>query len=463
MSVTIEHKDYEKFKPLWQKCRDAAAGEDQVHEKTTEYLPMLADEKKEDYSLRLMMTPFFNATWRTIIGLRGMMFRKSPKVVVPDSMLEDLKNIDGTGKTLHSFVQEIALEALTVGRVGVLVDYPEIPESLTQADLVQRGIRTTAKQYKAESIINWRTQIQNGITSLSMVTLKETATKPGKDEYEEEEITQYRVLDLFGGVNYRQRVFELDEKQNEVLISETFPKMNGAPLNYIPFVFVGVDTSLPDPEIPPLIDLVNTNFHHYRQSSGYERGCFISGLPTLNVYGNSDDEKKIYIGGTVANSFPSPETRVEFTEVRSEFNALVKNLDKKEQQMAVLGARMLESQKAGVESADALARRQSGEESILSDMAVTISQGVTQFLKWFADWQGYDSTEISYELNKDFLAFQMSPQLVTALFQLQQGSAMSSEALFDNLKRGGFYPEGTTFEEEFARIENNPVGINTVM
>jgi hypothetical protein len=209
-----------------------------------------------------------------------------------------------------------------------------------------------------------------------------------------------------------------------------------------------------DISAPPLIDLVSVNFKHYAQGSAYERGCFFSGLPTLFITGYQPEENnKIYLGGNMANVLPQPDAKAYFVEVGSEFNALRTNLQDKKAEMATLGARMLESQKAGVESAEALARRQNGEESLLSDIAQTISAKMTRALTWLAEWQGI-TDEVKFELNRDFLPLAMSGQDIQALVSAWQQGAISNVTLFNNLKAGEIIDADVSFDEEQERINS---------
>lgn len=456
MSVKSQHADYSAMVSRWKQCRDAAEGEHAVHEAGELYLPKLSEEKPESYALRRAMTPFFGATWRTISGLRGMMFRKPPVVDVPAALDEVIKDIDLAGTTLQGLAQDVAIEALTVGRVGLMVDYPlEATPGMTKLDADRLKLRTSIAMYKTESIINWREKRVNGSAVLSMVVLKENAELPADNEFEIVIEERYRVLDLLDG-KYRQRVFKVDKNgRDEQIGDDVFPLMNNKPLDYIPFVFIGVDCIGPKVEAPPLIDLVTMNFKHYGQATSYERGCFFSGLPTLFVTGHNSDDTKIYIGGSLANVLPQPDAKAYFVEVQSEFNALRTNLQDKQQAMAVLGARMLESQKAGVESGDAIARRQTGEESLLSCMSQTISMGVTVALKWLAAWESADG-DVKVELNRDFLPASMDAQMLTALVGAWQSGAISQNSLFYMLKQGEIIEDGIDFEEEQGRIDTAP-------
>lgn len=435
MPVNTKHAEYDET--TWRMCRDASGGEKYVHAAGTLYLPKLAEEKDEDYKARRKRTPFFNATFRTISGLVGMLFRKPPQLVAPQT-----EDIDGAGTQFDTFAYSVSTECMTVGRCGVLVDYSgNVPEGSTRAEAEATGARPIMAMYRRESIINWRYTR----SVLSMVVLCEHAEIPGKDEFEVKTEERYRVLDLAEGF-YRQRVFRIDERGNEQLLEETFPTMNGQRMSYIPFEFVGDDGE------PPLIDLVTMNLHHYSVGADYEHGCHFSGLPTLFISGFQGDSK-IYIGGPTANALPDPTSRAYFVETTSDFAALRTNLEDKKSQMAVLGARMLETQRDGVEAAETTAQHRKGEESQLSAMAQSISRSLRKVLQWYADWWG-QSREVEFEINRDFLPIRMGAQELTALVGAWQSGAISGDTLHQNLQRGEIVAPDVTYEDEQARIGN---------
>ena len=65
-------------------------------------------------------------------------------------------------------------------------------------------------------------------------------------------------------------------------------------------------------------------------------------------------------------------------------------MDRDEQLMAVLGSRMLEAQKRVGETAAAIELRQSGENCVLSGVSLSVSDSLTQVLRWVYWW---NSTE----------------------------------------------------------------------
>lgn len=458
MSVDTQHPQYQKMAPIWQKCRDAAEGEDVIHERGVAYLPKLHQEKEADYQARKSRAPFFNATWRTISGMKGLIFRKEPVAELPSVVSVYAENIDLTGRPLDVFAQAVTEDMLTEGRCGLLVDYPPMPlddngEAISVAQAEAMGLRPYVSKYSAAAIINWKTARINNVLKTVLVVLEEDEEVAGENQFEYKTRKRYRVLDLTAS-GYRQRVIVKDNEGADLVISETFPRMRGQAMTEIPFVFIGVDDLSPEIDSPPLLDLVNMNLHHYTVGADYEHGCHFSGLPTLFIFGmQPDDQNPIYIGGAAANVIPSPDGHAEYAEVTQGFDALRQNLDGKKAEMAILGARMLETQRASVESSETQKQRVNGEMSVLAALANVISTAITKALMVMADWAGA-AGEVEYELNTDFVPEGMSAQELTALVSAWQAGAISSQVLFENLKRGEIIDGDDEFEDEQERINS---------
>lgn len=469
MSVQFQHPLYDKHLPKWRRCRDAAEGQDAVHEAGGEYLPKLKDQTDDDYKAYRNRAVFFNATWRTISGLVGMLFRKPPKVEAPGITAALLETVTSDGQPFDIFARGVVEECLKVGRVGVLVDYPVVDTTqMTQADAELMNLRPTLATYQAENIINWRQAVIANVQVLTMVVLVETDEEV-VDEFESKQVKQYRVLDLTEvkgedgstALAYRIRIFRINEqtKAEQQVGEDVFPLMGGAYIPFIPFYFLASDDTCVEPDDPPLIDLVDLNLSHYRTTADYEHGCHFTGLPTGYIAGYSKQEgEKIYLGSQAMLIFPDPNVTVGFLEFSGNgLSSLRENLDRKEAQMIVLGARMLEQQKKAVESAEAAGIHRAGENSILADVAKAISLGLTAAMQTFSDWAGA-SGEVTVELNRDFFPRPMSPQELSSLVLSWQQGAISPQTLFENLQDGQIIADGVTFEEEQERINNQIMG-----
>ena len=458
--VRTQHPAYAGTSDKWKRCRDVSGGRDAVHAAGEHYLPRLKDQENSEYAAYVTRATFYNASWRTIAGLNGMLFRKPPKIDAPETVKPLFDDVTLGGVSLHILAQTAAEECLTVGRAGLLVDYPSTGEQvLTAADAALLNLRPTICLYKAESIINWRQRVIANASVLSLVVLVENQIVKD-DGFRAVTETRYRVLDLDPAGAYRVRIFRINEKTNEdeQVGGDVYPLMSGKALNYIPFAFIGPDDTTPEVDDPPLIDLVDMNLAHYRVSADYEAGCHFAGLPTpvISGYTKETADEKLYVGSSAAWIFPDPSAKAVYLEFTGQgLKSLETNLEKKEQQMAVLGARMLEALKRGVESAQTASIHRVGEESVLSAISQSVSIGMTKALGWFAQWAGAKG-EAAITLNRDFFPTPLTDAMLTALIAGWQSGAYSYATLFANLKAGEVVDVDATPEDEQAAIDAQP-------
>lgn len=469
--VRTKHKDYEKHALKWERCRDAMNGQDAVHAAGVKYLPQLKEQSNSDYASYKKRACWYNASWRTTAGLVGMMFRKPPKENgIPDKVNEYLKNVNLCGSDLTAFVKNVANDVLEIGRIGLLTDHPVMPVvegggEMTQAQADEAGLRPTIQSYDGECIINWKYRNISNQTMLCLVVLEEDAAlEKQDDEFSHKTEKHYRVLDLDANDEYRVRVFRINEKdQDEQVGNDIWPMMNGKRLDEIPFVFIGPDGNEGECEEPPLIDLVDVNFSHYRVTADYEHGVHFSALPTFFISGYQPikDAKgvaeKIYLGSQAAICLPDPGAKAGFAEITGDFKAHRENLDAKKQEMATLGARMLaDSSTRQVETFGATAIKHVAENSILASIAIAISKGVKKSLIWFCEWSNAPAPNLDYDINRDYLPVQMDGPTLTAIMSAWQGGMLSEAEMFDLLKRGDVVEATKTLEEHQGEIDSAP-------
>jgi hypothetical protein len=463
--VKTRHRDFGTYANKWQRVRDVISGQEAMHNAGVRYLPMLADQKPEAYQSYLRRTTFYNASFRTVSGFNGMLFRKPPTIETDDTLQILLDDVTMSGVPFETFVENICFENLTVSRVGILVDHPvqftnADGTTPTVAQIEQANIRPSMLMYKAESIINWKFSFIKNKNVLTQVRLLEHA-EIAKNEFESEMQVNIKVLDLVDG-KYRMRVFK--EESEEQIGEDVYPLMNGKNLDFIPFYLIspsGIEGHL---EEPIFIDLFDLNIQHYRVSADYEHGSHMTGLPTPYIcgYQNTFDQTGVikpadfYIGSSVAWVFADPQTKVGFLEFTGTgLTALEANLTRKEAQMAAIGARMLAPEKSGVEAAETLSMRHSGENSILSAIANACSLGIMKALETFAAWAG-SKGKIKFEINREFLPIGVDGRTLTAWVGLVQAGMLSKESAFDLMKRGEMIDEELSYEDEQARIDSQP-------
>jgi hypothetical protein len=453
MPIDTRHHSYDAYAEKWKRARVASSGQDAAHKASTDYLPKLKDQTDDDYKAYVQRASYFNATGRTIDGLVGMVFRKEPEVEQSgiDGIIDD---VDLQGNSLNSFAQHILREIITVDRFGVLVEYPSVTASpSTQADALALNLRPYATHYPTESIINWKVERINNVMQPTLIVLQEQA-EVSDDGYEVELIDQLRELRLINGV-YVQRIWQKNAKDKKyVQVSgDIIPLMNNAPLSFIPFFAFGADENTLALHDSPILPIADLNLAHYRVTADYEHGCHFTGLPMLFLSGlNTVDENgknmPIYVGSQQAIIAPNPDSKAQFIEFTGQgLGALEKNLDRKEKQMAVLGARMLEQQKSGVEAANTLQMRSNGENSTLASIAKLIADQLSNMLMFMAAWAG-SQQDVTVTLNTDYLPVNMTPEQLNSLIAAWQAGAISKPTLFKNLQRGEVVSDGTSFDDE---------------
>lgn len=453
MPVNSQHEQYSEMLPLWQRCEDAIEGQSAVHDAGKKYLPALKDQTTDDYNAYKLRACFFNASGRTLDGLVGMVFRKPPVIDIPESMQAIIDDIDLAGTSLQTFSNLITREVLMTGRVGLLVEYPVVnAQPKNQAEASRQNLRPYVSTYEAETIINWRIARVNNVSQPVMIALTEeyTVTDDGFDAKCEEQI---RVLSLEQG--YVQRIYRKNDKKEWILFEEIIPLKNGARLDFIPFFLFGAQTNSFDEQMPVLLDLVDLNLAHYRVTADYEHGCHFAGLPTAVITGyEARENEKLYIGSATAWVFNNADADAKFLEFTGQgLGALENNLDRKEKQMAAIGARMLEQQKNGVEAENTLRIRSAGENSVLASIANLISQQLSNVLTFMAEWEGINGP-VSIQLNTDYIPVSMTAQELTALVASWQGGAISKQTLFNNLQRGEIISGDTNYDDEEELIGN---------
>ena len=472
MAVDSTNPVYDELTPLWTAVRDAAAGERAVKDKGEDYLPSLGGQDATEYAAFKARASFFNATGRTVDGLSGMVFRKPPEQEFPEGMNAFMEDVTLGGMDFQGFAETLTEEVLVVGRTGILVDFPRVETGgFTQAEADRMNLRPFWSLYKTEAIIDWRVGQVGNKTVLTQVRLLETASEP-EDEFTDREVEQIRVLDLDGELLYRQRLYrrkELEGQRGKSRMEwvqfgdDILPSMNSKRLDFIPFIFTGPRDCTPHCCKPPLIDLADKNLDHYRMDADYKHSLhFIAAGSTRWVKGVSEDEINSgnfdSVGPTALLASTSAEAEFGISEPSGQgIPAQRLALQDAEQQMAVLGARMLSPDKKQAEAAETAAIHRQGEASVLASLAMAVSIALTKALEIARDWTGLKG-EVVVKLNTDYTAQGMSSADLIALTKALQDGGISQLSYIEALQRGEVLRADLDAEEEIERLLQDQFG-----
>ena len=486
MPANSTHHDYDASLPTWLRARDVIAGEDAVKAGGTKYLPRLDSQSDNEYLGYKSRACFFNATSRTCDGFLGLLFRRDPEVKLPDrhagvggALRVFTDDVDLMGTSLFTFCKGVTGEVLALGRCGTLIDWEGGSES-----------RAYVVRYQAEDILNWQTQRINGRNVVTLIALREVLADGHQtdDPFVVKQIETVRVLKLEsqadGSTRYVVEIWQqetktktgrrgsnaLPGKKSEWTLTETrVPLRLGKPLPLIPFVFHGPRNALPDVDKMPLADIICVNLDHYRLDADYKHGLHFTALPTAWVSG-FDKTSELRIGSSTAWVAEAPGAVAGFLEFKGHGLSTFENAQNRDERlMAVLGSRMLEDTKRVGETADAIELRQAGENSILMTLALSVSDSISQVLRWVYWWNSTEAypEDISealvlLQINTDFTAKGLTPLELTAIVSAWQAGAISQATMFDLFRKGEVLPTGRTDTEEKTLIgkigQANPTG-----
>src|SRR5439155_25419121 len=243
------------------------------------------------------------------------------------------------------------------------------------------------------------------------------------------------------------------------LIETRTPLRLGKPLPAIPFVFHGPRHSLPAVAKLPLDDIIAVNLDHYRLDADYKHGMHFTALPTAWVSG-FDKTASLRIGSSTAWVSEAPGATAGFLEFTGQgLTTFERAMDRDERLMAVLGSRLLENQKRVGETAQAIELRQSGENSILANVATSVSESLTQVMRWAYWWNSTEEIpelvtdgQVLLELNTDFSTSGMASDELREIVKAWQAGAISQDSMLELFRKGEILPDGRTNQDEAALI-----------
>lgn len=441
----------------WKRCRDAVGGTDPVKLAGTEYLPRLRGQtyvdlgepgfsfgKVDEYEVYKKRANWMNVSGLAVSEMLGALFRTPPVFDVPEPMKPHLDDITLAGESAESFAKRLAGEDIKVGFFGVRVD---MPMDISTPRPYWIG-------YHAEQILRRRMVNIDGVWMLGQLVLEECTIEDGQNEFEDEEVTRYRVLQLDEAGYLIDRPFEIPKGRSEPVELETiYPNVRGQRFRQIPFVFFGWKSLSPEPDNSPILDLVDLNYSHYRTSADLEEALYYLAVPTPYAAG-FDPEKELRLGARVAYQSSEPQAHIEYAEFKgSGLSELRTALEHKEAQMDAIRARLMARQKGGIESAEAIRLRTSGEQNVLMTLSSTISQGLTRLLGYHAEWMALRNAAVSAAINDDFVDNTMTPQQQAENRADHDGRKISWATYYWRMQKGELMRPGITAEEELAEIE----------
>ncbi len=453
MPVSTKHPDYELYRPVWDKTRDAVRGSVQIKDKKHVYLPVpdpeTLDERLGENTLRyrqyIRRAVFANYTGRTKNALVGAAFRKAPTYELPEGIEYLIDDATGDGLGIEQLAKDELSNLLETGRTLLLVDFPQAEAGMSVEDIQRLAIRASIIPYACEQVVNWRTDTVGGRKLVTMIVLAENY-KTSEDEFGHDSEVQYRVLRLRED-GYTQQLY----REEMPFSDEIYPrKADGSTWDVIPAIFVGSKNNDSTVDDAPLADIADVNIAHYRNSADYEESCFITGQPTLFITHSLNMEEFMdynpegiklgaraghVLGETGSATLLQPNAN----------NLVLEAMRAKESQMVAIGARII-TDRGNNETAEGARIRFASENSVLGDIVGNLSSALEQALIWCGEFMG-SGDEVQFAINREFYDKSVDPQLIMSMVTLMDRQIISDQDIFDRLKSAGIIDGARTLDD----------------
>ena len=440
-SADYKHPDYIKYSKKWEPIIDCLEGEIAVKARNQTYLPLDNNEKDAaDFSSRYTAyktrAVFYNATARTLAGGVGQVFNKPPTVDVPEGADYLKDDPCGTGVTLEQLAKQALGAAMSLGRFGLWVDYPQMDGPVTKAMKDAGLARPVVTPYDCVDIINWRTRKVGAATKLSLVVLREKYRTSDEEAFEYTWEYAYRVLRLTAeGIYTVERIV-----RNESTGVVTPTKMDGTYFDEIPFVFIGIANNDSSVDEPPFYDIAMLNIAHYRNSADYEESVYMVGQPTAWAAGLSEKWARDMLGGKLRlgsrGIVPLPVGGAFGLAQVNETTLARDAMDQKEAQMIALGARLVRPSNVAKTATEVNVDKVS-EVSTLAASARNTSAAIRKAFEFCGMYENSDLSGVKFELSTDFEMTRMTSQEILAVVTAWQSGIIPTEDAWDILRRAG--------------------------
>ena len=433
------HSKYAYYSSEWEKIRDAVEGSNAVKLKGIKYLPKLTAQSDDDYRSYLTRSLFVNMTARILNTNTGTIVRRSPKLTYNDTMATYFDDDSSSMTSFKELFRYCVREVMQVSRVGVAINI----------DTENR--RPIPVRFATENIINW---IENENGKVISILIAYEKSNVDEETFDISTETRYLKLHLVGG---KYTVSTLNDKKQTVG-QPVQPSLNGKTLDFIPFVCITPFGLSMSPFKPPIIDVVEINYSHFRTSAGLETGRHFVGLPQPVISG-AIKEDKLYIGSSEALILPSEKAKAYYLEfIGSGLGELRDALKEKEAQMSQFSAQLADTSSKGSEAEGTVRMRFSSDAANLSDIAGSVEIGLRRVYSIIAEWMNTEVPKI--DLNKDFISDKMTFNELREVTNTWLEGGYTDEEYWIILDKGEMMPSSKPTARPKKKVKESTTNLN---
>jgi hypothetical protein len=470
MALDDRHPEFVGKVGEWIQMHDTYKGEREVKRKRLDYLPpseaMIQDGMTtpsspgwKDYEAYLTRAFYHDVVRDAVKAMIGIMHMKPAIITLPPRLAPMMDKATIQGEGMQMLIRRINEAQLVYGRCGLLVD---APTGVDPADALPY-----ISFYDPQRIINWDSgRRDEGRNQLELVVLDESGFQREGFTWVAER--KHRILtrgspeSLESGWTRPQLTdpYMVCVKVNDMSmpIPDDFitPSIAGRNLTDIPFVFIGANDLVPEPDEPPLLGLSNLALAIYRGEADYRSTLFYQGQQTLVIIGGNvsdvDENEQLRIGnkGVIDLRIGGDAKYIGVSAAGlGEMRQAITNDDTK---AAQFGVQFMDVGSARGASGEALRIRVAARTTTIQQIAVAAGAGLESALKLAAQWVGEDPDEVSVVPQTDFADANVAGASLLAFMQAKQlGLPLSLKSLHRMMQLNDM--TDMDFEEENDQIE----------
>jgi hypothetical protein len=472
MAIDDKHPEYVQKVGEWIQMADTYKGERAVKRKRLDYLPpseaMIQDGMTtpsspgwRDYEAYLTRAYYHDVVRDAVKAMLGIMHMKPAIIKLPARLAPMVDKATIQGEGLQMLLRRINEAQLVKGRCGLLVDAPNGVDPFNALPYIAF--------YDPERLINWDAgRRDEGRNVLDLVVLDESGFQREGFTWVTER--KHRILTRGTPQSLESgwvrppldAPYQVCVKVNDMSmpIPDDFimPSIGGRPMTEIPFVFVGANDLVPEPDEPPLLGLSNLALTIYRGEADYRSTLHYQGQQTLVIIGGNvsdvDENQQLRIGNKGVIDLRIGGDAKYIGVSASGLGEMRQSLKNDDEVASGFGVQFMDVGSARGASGEALRIRVAARTTTIQQIAVAAGAALEQCLKFAAVWVGEDPNEVSVAPQTDFADANVQGASLLAFMQAKQlGLPLSLKSLhrmmvLNDMTDMDFYSENDQIEQE---------------
>jgi len=446
--VAIPCVGYEEMAVAWRLLHSLLGGTQAMRDAGQEWLPMEPAESVTSYNSRIGRAILYNGYRDTSNKLKNRPFTHPITVTDIPEELDYLKeDVDGTGKSLETFIKEVLNDLIQYGVAHIYVDHSVLEaivegKELSKADEMRLGARVYLTNISPANLIGWQSAKESKAINLTQIRTKESVTEASGD-YGDTRINYINVYNIDSWERHKQ---DEENEDKYTIISKGQINLGKIPLVTIYANQVGF--MLAD---PPLLDLAWLNLAHWQSYSDQRNILRFSRFGLLFGKGmpkNLVETGSLEIGPTKAILVQTENADLKYVEHNGQsIEAGRKDLEDIEQKMRVLGNQPLMKDMPDTATAERLDEGRTV--SQLQSWVRALERGIIQALQLACEWRAITPKEtMKVDIYSDFEAVVLGSSDKDLLLKMRQAGEITGARLLREEQRRGVFSQDMNPEDE---------------